>query len=230
MRAALLVCDHVPPDLGEKHGHYPEMYQQFFSDLILAPFYVCDHHFPPLSDYDIFIITGSRYSVYDPEDWIHELKRFVREISEADKKCIGICFGHQMIAEALGGSVQKAPVGYLIGVHTFSIRGRINWMAGEKKEYNVLMLCQDQVVELPAAAEILAGNALCPVGMYQIGSQFFAIQGHPEFTKSFNEDVFMSRREKIGVAKIMEAKLSFLKDPDRLWLQKIMMQFLQLEE
>ncbi|MCB0664970.1 MAG: hypothetical protein KDC80_04070 [Saprospiraceae bacterium] len=225
MRTALLVCDHVPDNLKEKHGDYPTMYGNLFPDLDLEPHYVCDDHFPALKDFDLFIITGSRFSVYDTESWILQLMELIRGIDQAGKKCIGICFGHQIIAEALGGKVSKASTGYLIGVHTFKIDREITWTKEQRTEFNVLMLCQDQVVRLPAAGIILASNALCPVGMYHVKDQFFAIQGHPEFSKSFDKDVFLSRKEKMGEEKIARALASFDREPDKRWLSDIMMRF-----
>ena len=226
MRTALLVCDHVPSILLEKHGDYPHMYQHLFPDLNLDTFYVCDQQFPEVNNFDLFIITGSRYSVYDDIPWVKKLQDYVRQIFEEKKKCIGICFGHQMIAEALGGKVEKAPVGFLIGVHTFYVQEFPRWFGEEKSEYNILMLCQDQVVRLPADATLLAGNQLCPVGMYHIQDRFFAVQGHPEFSKEYDRDVFLSRKERMGEEKIEQALESFQLDPDVKWLREIMMNFL----
>lgn len=227
MKTALLVCDHVPPFLREKHGDYPTMYQKLFTDLELHSFYVCDHDFPNLENFDLFIITGSRFSVYDEIDWVEDLKAFIRLISKNGKKCIGICFGHQIIADALGGKVEKSDVGFLIGVHTFKMIDQPAWIKEQKSHFNVLMLCQDQVTEVPQGSEVIATNPLCPIGMYQIGHQFFAIQGHPEFTKEYDRDVFISRREKIGQNKIDQASESFGLDPDQRFLHSVMMDFLR---
>ncbi|MCB0688639.1 MAG: hypothetical protein KDC53_19005 [Saprospiraceae bacterium] len=228
MKTALLICDHVSPVFVEKHGTYPVMYQQFFKELVLEPFFVCDDHFPEVNDFDLFIITGSRYSVYDAIPWITRLKILIREIAANGRKCIGVCFGHQIIAEALDGKVKKASVGYLIGVHTFRMKQSL--YDSEKSNYNVLMLCQDQVSKLPSNAKLIAGNDQCPVGMYVIGNQFFAIQGHPEFTKDYDRDVFLSRREKMGDQKIEEALQSLEKDPDTEWLYQLMMKFVRTIE
>ena len=226
MKTALLVCDHVLAELVPEHGDYPAMFSKMLPELKLDPWYVCDENFPPINDYEAFVITGSKYSVYDDLPWIHQLKDFVTAIRDSGKKCIGVCFGHQVIAEALGGKVAKAKTGYLIGVHTFYMLQHMPWIPHKKASFNMLMLCQDQVETLPPGADILAGNDRCPVGMYQIGYQFLTVQGHPEFTKAYDQAVFTHRSERIGQDRIQRALESFSLEPDRTWMVEMMMAFL----
>src|SRR5215217_7450772 len=112
MKVGLLECDHVREELLHIAGDYRQMFPALFSQV--APdwefrFYgVCNGHFPESAgECDLYICTGSKFSVYDEEDWILRLKDFVKEIYESGKKYAGICFGHQMLAEALGGKVEK---------------------------------------------------------------------------------------------------------------------------
>lgn len=226
MKTALLVCDHVLPDLVPEHGDYPMMFARLLPDLNMDSWYVCDGHFPDIRDYDVFVISGSKYSVYDDIPWIQDLKVFVRGIQSSGKKCIGVCFGHQLIAEALGGRVAKAKAGYLIGVHTFHMLQHAPWIPHKKASFHMLMLCQDQVQLIPEGADVLAGNEYCPVGMYQIGNQFFCVQGHPEFSKAYDQAVFTHRSERIGHERISLALESFSLEPDRTWLREVIMAFL----
>src|SRR5262245_19930318 len=126
MKVGLLECDHVM----EKYLHIAGDYRQMFTDLFqrhapqlqLEYFDVRNGEFPASMDAcEAFVCTGSRFSVYDNEGWIQELKHFVRQVRDADWPFAGICFGHQMMAEALGGKVEKAPQGWGIGVHSMNV-------------------------------------------------------------------------------------------------------------
>jgi len=214
MKVALLVCDHVAAQFVEKHGDYPLMFDQLLPELKLEPWFVCDNQFPLIDDYNAFVCTGSKLSVYDDVAWISRLKAFVKEIYASGKKFVGVCFGHQMIGEALGGMVEKAASGYLIGVHTFSTSETAPWMRPSPQSYRILMLCQDQVLKLPPGARVLAASADCPVGMFTVGNTFLGIQGHPEFTPDYNRDVFESRVERIGKEKVEKAVESLDQEPD----------------
>ncbi len=171
MKNALLVCDHVPKHLQKEHGTYPEMFRNLFK-LPMNEFYVCDGEFPSLDDYDAFICTGSGYSVYDEVSWILELQEFTRKSYQAGGKFIGVCFGHQLIAESVGGKVERLDAGFLIGIHTFEMIRQYNWMEPFEQEYNALMFCQDQVVKLPEMGEVLAKSPLCPVGAFRVSEHF----------------------------------------------------------
>ncbi|MEQ9299547.1 MAG: type 1 glutamine amidotransferase [Cyclobacteriaceae bacterium] len=226
MRVALLVCDHVKDELVEEHGDYPMMFGRLLPKLSLDPWFVCDGQFPDINDYDAFICTGSKYSVYEEIDWIVGLADFVRAIHIAQKKFVGICFGHQMIAHALGGQVKKSARGYLIGVHQFEMKDQPSWAIDQATSFNVLMLCQDQVHDLPPDTKVWASSPSCEVGMFTIGPHFLGIQGHPEYTKDFNRSVFENRSERIGEKIVLEAVKSFNHQPDSLALSHLISAFL----
>lgn len=213
MKAALLVCDHVPEELVPEHGTYPEMFGRLMN-MPLHNYYVCDGHFPSVDDYDLFVCTGSKYSVYDDLPWVQKLKKLTRAIYESGKKYVGVCYGHQVIAESLGGKVQRSEKGYMIGVHQFTITKRKPWMKPYEPEFNVLMLCQDQVVQLPPGAEKLAESPECKIGMFTLDDRFLAIQGHPEFTPEFNKALFIPRLEKTAGDKVQQALISLNLEPD----------------
>ncbi|WP_416864998.1 MAG: glutamine amidotransferase-related protein [Imperialibacter sp.] len=226
MKVALLVCDHVAVQFAEKHGDYPFMFDQLLPELKLEPWFVCDESFPAIADYDAFVCTGSKASVYDDIAWIHQLKAFTKEIYDSGKKFVGVCFGHQMMGEALGGKVERADVGYLIGVHQFAIAEKPGWMKSSPDVFNILMLCQDQVTKLPPSSKELASSPDCPVGMFTVGDTFLGIQGHPEFSWEYDREVFESRVERIGREKVERAVESLNVEPDRELLKGWILSFI----
>jgi GMP synthase-like glutamine amidotransferase len=126
MNIGLLQCDHVAERFQSIAGDYPAMFgalfQRYAPEITLTPYAVCDDEWPEaLDECDAYLTTGSRFSVYDDVPWIHRLKAFVRQLRDASKPYVGICFGHQMLAEGLGGRVTKAPTGWGVGVHACEI-------------------------------------------------------------------------------------------------------------
>ncbi|QRR03457.1 glutamine amidotransferase-related protein [Dyadobacter sandarakinus] len=205
MRVGLLECDHVRPELLDIAGDYREMFPALFSAAGWTfQFYdVCNGHFPEnAAACDVYLCTGSKYSVYDTEDWILRLKDFVNEVYHSDSFYIGVCFGHQMLGEALGGKVEKSALGWCVGMHSFEIVRRENWMEPWQSELNLLMMCQDQVTELPAGSTLLATTPACPTGMFRVGERMLGIQAHPEFTKAYDQALMELRVERIGQEKV----------------------------
>lgn len=212
MRLALLQCDHVgQPFRHITGGDYDHVFRQHFAQfadgVLIEAFDVTVGDYPAVTDdFDGYLTSGSKYSVYDDEPWVNELKLYVQQLYAAQKKFVGICFGHQMIAEALGGRVAKSPNGWGIGVHQFPIQQQADWMTPSLDSYNVMMSCQDQVQVLPEGSTVLAGNEFCPVAMYQVGQHFLGIQGHPEFTPPYAEALMDARSDRIPAETIQAAK------------------------
>lgn len=213
MKIGLLECDHVMPELRAVAGDYRDMFRAWLPDAEFVFFDVCNGHFPPeADDCSAYLCTGSRFSVYDDVDWIIALKAFVRRVQAGNKKFIGVCFGHQMMGEALGGKVEKAATGWNVGVHSFEILHSAPWMLPAPPGLQLMMMCQDQVVQLPPGSTVLARTATCPVAMFQVGHNMLGIQGHPEFPKEYEAKLLEVRRERIGSAKV-DAALESLELP-----------------
>jgi GMP synthase-like glutamine amidotransferase len=207
MKVGLLECDHVRTELLDIAGDYREMFPALFSTVAPAwefTFYdVCNGHFPASADEcEVYICTGLKSSVYDDEEWILRLKVFLNEIKEAGKVYIGVCFGHQMLAEALGGKVEKADVGWCVGVHQFEMVKHENWMIPPFSSVNLLMMCQDQVMKMPPDSSLLAETVDCSVAMFRVGEKMIGIQAHPEFPKKYDRGLMELRVERIGAAKV----------------------------
>jgi len=206
MKAGLLICDHILPELEHINGQYIDMFNQLLPELELIPYYVCDGEFPKgPGEHEVFICTGSKYSVYDPHPWIKELCTFVDQIYHAEKVFIGLCYGHQMMAHALGGEVAKSNHGWCIGVHEFELNDEAEWIDPRQENFSLLMMCQDQVTKLPPRSKVFAQSNKCPVAMYTIGNRFLGVQAHPEFSKEYNRALFTSRTERIGEQVVADA-------------------------
>lgn len=214
---AILVTGEPPAELAERHAGYGSMIECLLraqdSGISCTHYDVRENCFPAAPDaHDAYMITGSRHAAYEDLPWIHRLAALIRELDAARKPLVGICFGHQLIAQALGGRVEKASQGWGVGVHRTNITARAAWMDQAEPQLQLIVSHQDQVVELPGRAELLAGSEFCPVAMYRVESHLFAMQAHPEFSHDYSRELMQVRRPIIGEERI-EAGLHSLAQP-----------------
>ena len=198
MNIGILQCNRLREEFARQHGQYPDMFanllQQIDPTLTFDTYDVEQANFPSHVDTcDAYLITGSSHGVNDDLPWITQLEDFIRSLHMAQKKIIGICFGHQLVAKALGGSVIKSPSGWGIGISKNTITQQKSWMKPPRDTFNLIISHQDQVVKLPPGTEILASNDFCPFYMIQIGN-ILTIQGHPEFSKTYSQALIESRK------------------------------------
>jgi GMP synthase-like glutamine amidotransferase len=198
LRIGLLVCDHVMPSLLGVAGDYPDMFTRLFEDypgVDLVLYDLTAGHFPEsLDECDGWITTGSRLSVYDDEPWIANLAELVRQAADEERPFVGICFGHQMLAHALGGEVRRSDRGWGVGVKQVDVDRSERWMGQATGGYAVLNSHADQVVVPPPGAEVLGGNQHCPVSLMRVGRRMLGIQGHPEFGHDYSRALMEARR------------------------------------
>jgi len=213
MRLGLLVCDHVLTELRWISGDYEDMFRRLFADhgdLDIVTYDLIAGDFPSdPGECDAWVTTGSRHSVNDDEPWIRKLEGFVREVAAAEMPFIGICFGHQMLAKALGGSVARSERGWGVGVKEVEVLPEL----GLGHSYRVLTSHQDQVETIPPGGEILGWNQHCPVSMLRVGSKIIGIQGHPEFDPSYSRALMELRRGTVIPEPIVDAGLATLGQP-----------------
>jgi len=200
MKLGILKCDQVSEMFVAEHGHYPQMFASLLltadPSLEFVEFDAQRGDLPTDIDVvDAYLITGSRHGVNDGFPWIADLEDFVRLLHAAHKKVIGICFGHQLIAKALGGKVIKSPKGWGVGISQNQITERREWMSPSLDTLNLLVSHQDQVVELPQTAKVLASSDFCPNYLLEVGPSFLTVQGHPEFTKAYSQALMVSRED-----------------------------------
>lgn len=203
MIVGILQADSVLPQFQVEHGDYPDM----FEALLSAHQVQCKHYnvevmeYPSIDDCDGYIITGSKQSVCDDEPWIVRLSEFVRALHQRKKSTVGICFGHQLIAHALGGRTQSAPGGWGVGIHEIQMNGPASFMDPVLEQVRLIVSHKDQVMALPEGAKVIASNDFCPVAMFTVGEHMLGMQGHPEFSKSYSADLMEYRRAILGEEK-----------------------------
>lgn len=158
--------------------------------------------------YDAYVITGSPSGAYETDPWILNLMAFIRQAYQLGKKLVGICFGHQILAQALGGHVEKSAKGWGLGLKPFALTRSKPWMTEPAPHCSLYFVHQDQVIDLPPQAEHLAGNDFCPNVMYAIGEQVLGVQGHPEFTPEIMAGIFASRPADVKASELFQTAVS----------------------
>ena len=142
-----------------------------------------------LDEQDAFLITGSPLSVLDSHLFTKDLIGFVRACDNAKKPLIGACFGHQIIADALGGKVEKSKNGYNVGVEETHFFEEKLWMKQKKKNLPMYVFHEDEVTQLPEGAKLLGSTPKCKIASFSKGNHIFTTQAHPEFTPEFMASV-----------------------------------------
>ncbi len=234
MIIGILQCDSVRPEFRHQFENYPEMLQTLFTKVdatLTFKIYDVQHgKYPNRPDEcNGYVTTGSKASVYDKTPWIDRLQKFIIELNIHNIKLIAICFGHQLVAQAFGGKAENSNKGWGVGVHTSQIHKSLPWMSPVLQNFNVLVSHQDQVTKLPADATLIASNEFCANGMFQLGNNMLAMQGHPEFNKQYAETLMRFRGNRVGKNRLNEGITSLQKKTDELIIAKWMLQFLSDE-
>lgn len=177
-----------PPRSLSAFGTYPEMFRRLLGEdrHDYVEFDVEHGELPSRTDAcPAFLITGSASDAYGTAEWISDLNQFLRA-AKGRAALVGICFGHQIMAEAFGGKVEKSSKGWGMGNHTYDIVRAEPW-AGPEKRITLPASHQDQVVRLPPACEVVAGSAFTPFGFLAYTDQpAISLQLHPEFERDFS--------------------------------------------
>lgn len=202
MKLGILKTDTVRPEWVPQFGEYPDMFIALLGEvdpaLEFAVYDVEGGEYPQdIDEVDAYLITGSKSSVYDDKLWIPPLIEFVQALAQRRKKMVGICFGHQLIAQALGGKTEKSLKGWGVGLHTHTFSRSPAWHDGSE-DLQLLVSHQDQVVENATGAEVLAGSDFCANAVCQVEDYILTFQGHPEFLPAYSREIMEYRRELIG--------------------------------
>jgi GMP synthase-like glutamine amidotransferase len=188
-RITIIETGIVSPKNRERHGSYPQMFERMIGnadaavtfDTVSIP---AGAPLPDIKGLEAILITGSSAGVYDDLKWIAPLEAFVREAHRSKVPMVGVCFGHQLIAQALGGTARKSEKGFGLGRHVYDIAPDNGVIDGAR----IALACshQDQVITPPAGASTILSSAFTPhAGLLYAGGTTFSVQAHPEFTVGF---------------------------------------------
>jgi len=193
MKIAILETGRPPGTLADEFGDYPTMFGQMLGpEFEIERFHVEAGELPgDPAAHHAYLITGSPAGVYEPLPWIAPLSEFIRAAGHS--RMVGICFGHQVMAEALGGHVEKSDKGWGAGLHRYSIVRHEPWMDGEAA-VAIPASHQDQVVVQPPNTEVVAQSSFTPfAGLAWTDRPAISFQFHPEFSPAFAKALIEKR-------------------------------------
>ena len=232
MRIGILNTDTLKTEFDTKYGQYPAMFKnvllQSDPNLQIHSYEVQSGDYPTaLDECDAYLITGSKVSAFDDIPWVNELKIFVRSLHQHQKKLIGICFGHQLIAEALGGKVERSNGGWHVGVHGATLKKNTILFGSSHQEFNLIYNHQDQVLKIPRESILLASCKNCPVAMLAIDDHILSFQGHVEFDVAYAKDLLEMRRSILGEDTYLKASDSLKEKTENAKVTDWILKFLQ---
>ena len=179
MKIGILQTGHAPDTLLPDTGDYDAMFATLLSGhgYSFETYPVVDGIFPEnATACDAWLITGSRHGAYESHPWIPPLEELIRQIRASGRPLIGVCFGHQIIAQALGGKVEKFSGGWSVGPQSYEING---------KSMTLNAWHQDQVTQNPPGARVIGSSDFCANAAMVIGDNILTIQPHPEYGADF---------------------------------------------
>lgn len=200
MKLTIIEAGRAPGPLAQDFPSYPAMFQRLLSaadaNLTFETVRLLDGEAPPdPATLEAALITGSPAGVYDQTPWMDPLREFVRRAHAAKTPLVGVCFGHQVMADALGGDVRKSEKGWGVGRHTYEVLDKRSWMTDAPVAFSLAASHQDQVITPPAGAVTLARSAHTDHAMlHWSDAPMISLQGHPEFADDFSAALYGARR------------------------------------
>lgn len=208
----VLLFDSIDSPHRELAGDYPELFTSLLdSDELSVEFF--DGRADTLPDpsrCDGWLLPGSRTSVYGTEPWLPAVRRWTSVLLQREQPLAGVCFGHQLIAQAMGAPVGPADAGWNIGAIRYEITDQDARI--DANTFTLIASHKDQVLEVPDGATVVASTDRCPIAAYRVGDHVMSVQAHPEFVPDLAASLYDSRRTQIGDAEV-DAALGTLDVP-----------------
>lgn len=223
MKIAILETGYPPGDLASEFGDYPQMFEKLLGPgFEIERFDVQAGELPDPNAHEAVLITGSPAGVYEPLPWIEPLQQFIR--SARDSRMIGVCFGHQVMAEALGGRVEKSDKGWGAGLHRYDVALGEPWTDGDGS-IAIPASHQDQVVVQPPATEVVARSDFTPFAALAWADRpAISFQFHPEFSPAFAKALIEKRYDIVPDPEGAIASLDAPNDNERVgsWIRRFL--------
>lgn len=212
MKIGILVAGHIDEPHVKTYAGYAYMFQSLFEKagrfFDYDVFNVIDDHWPEsINSCDAWLITGSASGVYEDEPWMQKLKHWVVRVHDQGVPMVGICFGHQIIAEAFSGKVEKFSKGWSVGPQTYQLN---NQKLEGQSSITLNAVHQDQVVLKPLNAQCLASSSFCENAILSYGDSILTIQAHPEFTNEYEKDLLSLHKGKAIALEAAEEALAIM--------------------
>lgn len=207
MLIGILQTGLAPDMLAPEMGDYPDMFARLLdgNGFTFRTWRVVEGEFPAsVEDADGWLITGSRHGVYEDHAWIAPLESFIRAAYDAHVPLVGICFGHQIVAQAMGGKVERYAGGWAVGAQDYDFDGETLTLNAWHR---------DQVVEKPANATVVATNDFCTNAALVYDNRAFTVQAHPEFRPEFVDGLMQTRGKGLVPDEVMAKAATRLSDP-----------------
>lgn len=215
MKLTIIQTGEVPEPLRPRFGPYAAMFERMFAEAgaPIAQDVVKVHDGAPFPDpaaLDAILITGSAAGVYDNHlTWLEPLRVFIRAAYAARTPMIGICFGHQIMADALGGDVRKSEKGWGLGRHSYAVTSQPAFLGAPRAGFAIACSHQDQVIVPPAEADVFLASDFTPnAGLVYRNGAAVSLQPHPEFDDDYTLALAELRRGKAPDAVIDTALTS----------------------
>ncbi|MBW6505544.1 MAG: type 1 glutamine amidotransferase [Rhodobacteraceae bacterium] len=208
MLIGILQTGQSPDVLRSEAGDYPDMFEALLAGhgLRFRRYHVEGDDFPAsVQECDGWLITGSRHGAYEEHAFILRLEVFLRAAYAAGVPIVGICFGHQILAQALGGKVERAPEGWVVGPQDYDFDGETLTLNAWHR---------DQVTRLPPEARVTARSDQCPCAALAYDDRAFTVQAHPEFSDAFVEGLMRTRGPGLVPEPLMAAARARLGQPN----------------
>ena len=212
MKIGILETGRPSAELEVRYGRYDAMLMRLLGNGYRGKTYaVAAGEFPNRpEDHDAYLVTGSAAGVYEDHPWILDLIAFLRQ-AKGRAKLVGVCFGHQVMAEAFGGRVEKSERGWGIGLHRYDVKQPAAWM-DPVDGFAIPVSHQDQVIIQPPQSSVVAASTFTPYAAMAYDDQpAISFQGHPEFEPDFAKGLIEERRDRMPNA---EAAIASLDHPN----------------
>lgn len=229
MKLAILDADTLYDTLQARYVSYGDMFRHLLmsDDWEISIYRVIDNQYPENPAlYDAFLITGSKYDSFADEPWVVTLRQYVRTLYHGGRILVGVCFGHQLLAHALGGRAGRSDAGWGLGIMRYQLEDHPPFV-DERQSVELIASHQDQVLALPDDAQRLLSNDFCPNAGFYIPGKLLAIQAHPEFSVEYALALLDLRADQLPPALVERARASLSASHDGLLVGKWIREFVE---